>query len=173
MLCSGKVAYDLIEARDAAGLDDVSIVRIEQLYPFPGEPLAIRLARMTNLEEVVWCQEEPKNNGAWFFVESQIEEALTDAGKQGMRAALCRARACRLARHRPRHAPQGRSRRRWSPMRWACDRSRRRQSALAKKPDQGTDRTMSTEVKVPTLGESVTEATIGEWLKKPGEAVEG
>ncbi len=79
VICSGKVAYDLIEARDNAELDDTSIIRLEQLYPFPGEPLAIRLARMTNLEEVVWCQEEAKNNGAWFFVESQIEEALVEA----------------------------------------------------------------------------------------------
>jgi 2-oxoglutarate dehydrogenase E1 component len=86
VLCSGKVAYDLIEARDREQLEDVSIVRLEQLYPFPGEPLAIRLKRMTNLQEVVWCQEEAKNNGAWFFVESQIEAALTDAGKDGMRA---------------------------------------------------------------------------------------
>jgi len=85
ILCSGKVAYDLMEAREREQLDDVSIVRLEQLYPFPGEPLAIRLARMTNLQEVVWCQEEAKNNGAWFFVESQIEEALTEAGKEGMR----------------------------------------------------------------------------------------
>jgi 2-oxoglutarate dehydrogenase E1 component len=79
VLCSGKVAYDLIEARDAAELDDVSIVRIEQIYPFPGEPLALRLSRMKNLEEVVWCQEEPRNNGAWFFVEPFIEESLKDA----------------------------------------------------------------------------------------------
>ncbi|WP_239807159.1 2-oxoglutarate dehydrogenase E1 component [Croceicoccus hydrothermalis] len=79
VLCSGKVAYDLIEARDAAGQDDTSIVRIEQLYPFPGEPLATRIARMKNVEEVVWCQEEPRNNGAWFFVESQIEQALAEA----------------------------------------------------------------------------------------------
>ncbi len=85
VLCSGKVAYDLIEARDKEQLGDVSIVRLEQLYPFPGEPLAARLARMTGLEEVIWCQEEPRNNGAWFFVESQIEAALTDAGKPGMR----------------------------------------------------------------------------------------
>lgn len=85
VLCSGKVAYDLIERRDEEELDDVSIVRIEQIYPFPGEPLAARLERMTNLEEVVWCQEEPRNNGAWFFVESQIEAALTAAGKKGMR----------------------------------------------------------------------------------------
>jgi 2-oxoglutarate dehydrogenase E1 component len=85
VLCSGKVAYDLMERRDEEGLDDVSIVRLEQLYPFPGEPLAVRLERMTGLEEVIWCQEEPKNNGAWFFVESQIEAALTEAGHKGMR----------------------------------------------------------------------------------------
>ena len=85
VLCSGKVAYDLIEKRDEEKLDDVSIVRIEQLYPFPGEPLAIRLARMTNLEEVVWCQEEPRNNGYWFFVEDHIEAALNEAGHKGMR----------------------------------------------------------------------------------------
>ncbi|KPF89553.1 2-oxoglutarate dehydrogenase E1 component [Novosphingobium sp. AAP93] len=86
VLCSGKVAYDLIEARDAAGITDTQIIRLEQLYPFPGEPLALRLSRMTNLEEVVWCQEEPKNNGAWFFVEPLIEEALKAAGSKVKRA---------------------------------------------------------------------------------------
>jgi 2-oxoglutarate dehydrogenase E1 component len=87
VLCSGKVAYDLIEARDAAGQDDVSIVRIEQLFPFPGDPLAIRLKRMTGLKQGVWCQEEPRNNGSWFFVNEKIEEALTAAGHSGMRPA--------------------------------------------------------------------------------------
>ena len=85
VLCSGKVAYDLMDKRDDEKIDDVSIVRIEQLYPFPGEPLAVRMKRMTNLEEVVWCQEEPHNNGAWFFVQNRIEEALTAAGHKGMR----------------------------------------------------------------------------------------
>ena len=85
VLCSGKVAYDLMQRRDEAGLEDVSVVRIEQLYPFPGEPLAVRLKRMTNLEQIVWCQEEPKNNGAWFFVDRAIEEAAEAAGKSGMR----------------------------------------------------------------------------------------
>jgi 2-oxoglutarate dehydrogenase E1 component len=85
VLCSGKVAYDLIEARDAAGIKDTQIVRVEQLYPFPGEPLTARLARMSALEEVVWCQEEPRNNGGWFFVESLIEESLTAAQHKGMR----------------------------------------------------------------------------------------
>ena len=86
VLCSGKVAFDLFEARDAAGIADTQIVRLEQLYPFPGEPLALRLARMTALEEVVWCQEEPKNNGAWFFVEPEIEEALAAAKSRVKRA---------------------------------------------------------------------------------------
>jgi len=85
VLCSGKVAYDLMEARDAERIDDVSIIRIEQLYPFPGDPLAVRLKRMTNLKDVVWCQEEPKNNGSWFFVQNQIEDALTAAGHTGKR----------------------------------------------------------------------------------------
>ncbi|MCB2014008.1 MAG: 2-oxoglutarate dehydrogenase E1 component [Sphingobium sp.] len=86
VLCSGKVAYDLIEARDAAGDKNTQIVRIEQLYPFPTEALAIRLQRMTNLEEVIWCQEEPRNMGSYFFVEPFIEEALKQAGKAPMRA---------------------------------------------------------------------------------------
>ncbi len=81
VLCSGKVAYDLIQKRDEEGLDDVSIVRIEQIYPFPAEPLSIRLKRMSNLEEIVWCQEEPRNNGAWFFVDRLIEDAANAAGK--------------------------------------------------------------------------------------------
>ena len=79
VLCSGKVAYDLMDARDAAEQTDTAIVRIEQLYPFPGDPLLARLKRMSSLEEVVWAQEEPKNNGAWFFVEPLIEECLEKA----------------------------------------------------------------------------------------------
>jgi 2-oxoglutarate dehydrogenase E1 component len=86
VLCSGKVAYDLMEARDAAGSEDIQIVRIEQLYPFPTEALAVRIARMPALEQVIWCQEEPRNNGAWFFVEPFIEQALDAAGKAPMRA---------------------------------------------------------------------------------------
>ncbi|OAO04237.1 2-oxoglutarate dehydrogenase E1 component [Sphingomonadales bacterium EhC05] len=80
VLCSGKVAYDLIEARDAAGDKNTAIVRIEQLYPFPGEPLVVRLKRMKNLQTVVWAQEEPKNNGSWHFVRPYLENCLKDAG---------------------------------------------------------------------------------------------
>jgi 2-oxoglutarate dehydrogenase E1 component len=81
VLCSGKVAYDLIDARDKAGDRNTAIIRLEQLYPFPAEPLVSRLKRMTNLEDVVWAQEEPRNNGAWFFVAGAIEQCLTEAGR--------------------------------------------------------------------------------------------
>ncbi|MEO7603018.1 MAG: 2-oxoglutarate dehydrogenase E1 component [Sphingomicrobium sp.] len=85
VLCSGKLAYELMEARDKAGDLGVEIVRIEQLYPFPSEPLARRLKAMPNLKAVIWAQEEARNNGAWFFVEPLIEACLTEAGKAGMR----------------------------------------------------------------------------------------
>jgi len=80
VLCSGKVAYDLFEARDATGDRNTAIVRIEQLYPFPSEPLTVRLERMSNLETVVWAQEEPKNGGCWTFVEPYVEQCLAEAG---------------------------------------------------------------------------------------------
>ncbi len=85
VLCSGKLAYELMEARDAAGDPTTEVVRIEQLYPFPSEPLVKRLQAMPKLETVIWTQEEPRNNGAWFFVESLIEDCLNQAGFKGMR----------------------------------------------------------------------------------------
>jgi len=85
VLCTGKLAYELLEARDAVakngGADTgTEIIRIEQIYPFPSEPLIKRLKAMTELEELVWAQEEPRNNGCWFFVESLIENCLNEAG---------------------------------------------------------------------------------------------
>jgi 2-oxoglutarate dehydrogenase E1 component len=85
VLCSGKVAYDLMEARDQAGDRNTAIVRIEQLYPFPSEPLVARLRRMANLEEVVWAQEEPKNQGYWSFAEPYVEQCLAEAGVRPQR----------------------------------------------------------------------------------------
>jgi 2-oxoglutarate dehydrogenase E1 component len=85
VLCSGKLAYELMEARDKAG-GATSIVRVEQLYPFPSEPLVERLRRMPALEEVVWAQEEPKNNGYWNFVEPYLEQCLAEAGVKPTRA---------------------------------------------------------------------------------------
>jgi 2-oxoglutarate dehydrogenase E1 component len=80
VLCSGKLAYELLEARDAAGDSGTEILRIEQLYPFPTEPLVKRLKAMPELDELVWAQEEPRNNGAWTFVEPLIEDCLNQAG---------------------------------------------------------------------------------------------
>jgi 2-oxoglutarate dehydrogenase E1 component len=85
VLCSGKVAYELMEARDEAGDKTTEIVRIEQLYPFPSEPLIARLKAMPKLEELVWAQEEPENNGAWFFVDPLLECCLDEAGFKDMR----------------------------------------------------------------------------------------
>jgi len=75
VLCSGKVYYDLYEAREAAGLDDVYLMRLEQLYPFPARALITELGRFPQAE-IVWAQEEPKNMGAWSFVEPNIEWVL-------------------------------------------------------------------------------------------------
>jgi 2-oxoglutarate dehydrogenase E1 component len=66
ILCSGKVYYDLLESRRTEALDYVAIIRIEQLYPFPNELFQAELDKYPNLEQIVWCQEEPKNQGAWY-----------------------------------------------------------------------------------------------------------
>jgi 2-oxoglutarate dehydrogenase E1 component len=75
VLCSGKVYYDLFEARAAAGIDDVYLLRVEQYYPFPARSLISELGRFANAE-VVWAQEEPKNMGAWSFMEPNLEWVL-------------------------------------------------------------------------------------------------
>ena len=72
VLCSGKVYFDLLEERDKRGIDDVYLMRLEQFYPFPALSLTKELQRFPKAD-VVWCQEEPKNQGAWTFVEPNIE----------------------------------------------------------------------------------------------------
>ncbi|MBC6402052.1 MAG: 2-oxoglutarate dehydrogenase E1 component [Hyphomonadaceae bacterium] len=85
VLCSGKVYYDLFEAREAAGRDDIYLLRVEQLYPYPDDALALELKRFKNAD-MVWCQEEPKNMGAWTFINPLIEETLVDIGAKNSRA---------------------------------------------------------------------------------------
>jgi 2-oxoglutarate dehydrogenase E1 component len=75
VLCSGKVYYDLLEERDARGIDDVYLLRVEQFYPFPAMSLVRELARFKGAE-MVWAQEEPKNQGAWTFIEPNLEWVL-------------------------------------------------------------------------------------------------
>jgi 2-oxoglutarate dehydrogenase E1 component len=75
VLCSGKVYYDLYEERERLGIDDVYLLRIEQLYPFPARALIQELSRFADAE-MVWCQEEPKNMGAWSFIEPNLSWVL-------------------------------------------------------------------------------------------------
>ena len=75
VLCSGKVYYDLLAERRAQGINDVAIVRLEQLYPFPVNTLPKILAPYRQAQ-IVWCQEEPENMGAWNFVDRRLERLL-------------------------------------------------------------------------------------------------
>ena len=77
VFCSGKVYYDLAETRRAGELDEVAIIRIEELYPFPIDDYARTIARYPNATEIVWCQEEPQNQGAWYQIRHRLQEPLT------------------------------------------------------------------------------------------------
>ncbi|MEN0088638.1 MAG: 2-oxoglutarate dehydrogenase E1 component, partial [Pseudomonadota bacterium] len=81
VLCSGKVYFDLLEERDARGIDDVYLLRVEQLYPFPAKALVGELSRFKQAE-IVWCQEEPKNMGSWSFIEPYLEWVLAHIGAE-------------------------------------------------------------------------------------------
>ncbi|MEM1103491.1 MAG: 2-oxoglutarate dehydrogenase E1 component, partial [Pseudomonadota bacterium] len=85
ILCSGKVYYDLFEDREQRGVDDVQILRVEQFYPFPAQSLIKELQRFPEAD-VIWCQEEPKNMGAWTFMEPNIEWTLGQTGAKAKRA---------------------------------------------------------------------------------------
>jgi 2-oxoglutarate dehydrogenase E1 component len=75
VLCSGKIYFDLLKARQERKIADVALLRVEQLHPFPFTALGKELARYRNAD-LVWCQEEPQNMGAWGFVDRRIEQAL-------------------------------------------------------------------------------------------------
>ncbi|NQD94021.1 2-oxoglutarate dehydrogenase E1 component [Pseudomonas sp. CrR25] len=98
VLCSGKVYYDLLEKRRSEGRDDIAIVRIEQLYPFPEDDLAEVMAPYKNLKHIVWCQEEPMNQGAWYCSQHHMRRVATAhkktlfleyAGREGSAAPAC------------------------------------------------------------------------------------
>jgi 2-oxoglutarate dehydrogenase E1 component len=88
VLCSGKVYYDLFEEREQRGHDDIYLMRVEQLYPFPARALMQELGRFKNAE-IVWCQEEPKNMGAWNFIEPNIEWVQEANNAKHRRAKYC------------------------------------------------------------------------------------
>jgi 2-oxoglutarate dehydrogenase E1 component len=81
--CSGKVYYDLMKKREEKGADDVAIVRVEQLYPFPHKAFSTEVKKYPNVTELVWTQDEPQNQGAWFFVQHYIHENMADGQKLG------------------------------------------------------------------------------------------
>jgi 2-oxoglutarate dehydrogenase E1 component len=83
IVCSGKVYYDLAKRREERAADDTAILRIEQLYPFPHKVFAAELKKYPGVTDIVWCQDEPQNQGAWFFVQHYIHENMTEGQKLG------------------------------------------------------------------------------------------
>jgi len=81
--CSGKVYYDLVKKREEKGAEDVAIIRVEQLYPFPHRAFGAEIKKYPNATEIVWCQDEPQNQGAWFFIQHNIHENMLDGQKLG------------------------------------------------------------------------------------------
>ena len=156
VLCSGKVYYDLLADRQARGISDVAILRLEQLYPFPDEPLAEELVKYPNAE-IVWCQEEPANMGAWLFADRRIESVLTSLQHKA---------------GRPRYAGRPEMAATASGLLRQHNKEQAAliEEALVPKVCWSVKPSM-TDIKVPTLGESVTEATVAKWLKQPGDAV--
>ena len=85
VMCSGKVYYDLLEEREKRGIDNVYLLRVEQFYPYPAQSMIAELQRFKKAD-MIWCQEEPKNMGAWFFMEPNIEWTLGQIGAKLKRA---------------------------------------------------------------------------------------
>ena len=81
--CSGKVYYDLVRKREDRKALDVAVIRVEQLYPFPHKAFAAELKKYPNATDIVWCQDEPQNQGAWFFVQHYIHENMVDGQRLG------------------------------------------------------------------------------------------
>jgi 2-oxoglutarate dehydrogenase E1 component len=79
IMCTGKVYYDLYDEREKRGINDIYLLRIEQLFPFPSKALVAELSRFKQAE-MVWCQEEPRNMGAWFFVDVFLNWVLNQVG---------------------------------------------------------------------------------------------
>ncbi|MEJ2176938.1 MAG: 2-oxoglutarate dehydrogenase E1 component, partial [Gammaproteobacteria bacterium] len=91
VMCTGKVYFDLLEERRLQGISDVAIIRVEQLHPFPREYLKRTLSRYAKAEELIWCQEEPKNQGTWYLIfyylrqlrNKEIGQKLKYVGREG------------------------------------------------------------------------------------------
>jgi 2-oxoglutarate dehydrogenase E1 component len=92
VVCSGKVYFDLRESREINEIDDIAIIRIEQLYPFPIDEYAVLIQQYSHVDEIIWCQEEPLNQGAWYQIKHRLQDPLSDqqqlyyAGRAGTAA---------------------------------------------------------------------------------------
>ncbi len=148
VLCSGKVYFDLLEHRRAEGDSTVALVRIEELYPFPADDYQAILERYAGARDIVWCQEEPQNQGAWYQIRHRLQAPLDErrtlsyAGRESAAAPATGLYAL--------HQLQ--------------------QSALVARCPEPED-VMTLEVRVPQLPESVADATLVTWHKKAGDAV--
>ena len=95
VLCAGKVFFDLLAARREHALNDIAILRIEQLYPFPRRRLRKLLDQYSNARELVWCQEDPRNQGAWYQIQHHLraikrgEQTLGYAGRPPSASPAC------------------------------------------------------------------------------------
>jgi 2-oxoglutarate dehydrogenase E1 component len=95
VLCSGKVFFDLLAARRERDIADIAIVRVEQLYPFPRQRLRELLDQYVNAQEIVWCQEEPRNQGAWYQIQHHLralkhgDQSLGYAGRPPSASPAC------------------------------------------------------------------------------------
>ena len=166
VLCSGKVYYNILERRREAGLRHVAIVRVEQLYPFPEEEIRAILKEYPKATEICWAQEEPRNQGSWFFMLSRrhLADASSASTSWTTPAATTRppppraTSTCTPASNGP-----------WWKLRLAS--TSRRHAGRARENSRG-DGAVTVDVKVPVLAESVPDATLLEWRKQPGDAVD-
>ncbi|SHI26145.1 2-oxoglutarate dehydrogenase E1 component [Pollutimonas bauzanensis] len=101
LVCSGKVYYDIVHARKDAGRADVAVLRIEQLYPFAHKSFQSELQKYPNAKEIVWVQDEPQNQGPWFYIQHHLYENMADGQKLGYagRAASASPAVGYLAKH--------------------------------------------------------------------------
>ncbi len=83
LVCSGKVYYDIVHARKEAGRSDVAVLRVEQLYPFAHKSFQAELQKYANAKEIVWVQDEPQNQGPWFYIQHHLYENMADGQKLG------------------------------------------------------------------------------------------
>ena len=167
VLCSGKVYFDLLKSRRESKVETVAIVRVEQLYPFPSEEYEAILQKYSNAREIVWCQEEPQNQGSWYQIRHRLQAKLDEnyellyAGRAGAAApatgiaALHEQQQKNLVTAALQGVPPEET-------------SRQTMRVPAAQTRTGF---MTIEVRVPQLPESVADATLVSWHKKPGDSV--